>query len=48
MPLGNRKLRTGSFKDSRHALLAVKWSVDLNDIVPFVDRPDAIVLHVGR
>lgn len=47
MPLGSRKLQTDSFKDSRRALLAVMWSIDLNDIVPFIDRPDTIVLHVG-
>lgn len=44
---GNWKLQTESFKDSRHALLAVRWSVDLNDIIPFIDRPDTIVLHIG-
>jgi len=47
MPLGSMVLQKDSFKDSRHALLAIKWSEDLNDIVPLIDRPDTIVLHVG-
>lgn len=47
MPLGDRKLQTDSFKDTRHLLGVKRCSVDLNDFIPFVNRPDTIILHVG-
>lgn len=45
--LWDRKLQTDNFKDTRHFLGAKRRSVDLNDFIPFIDRPDTVVLHVG-